>query len=64
LDAWLFFTVPHFRFTALVAGDYFPREIMATVIGVWTPFYVVGAILAHWMTGMLRDGTGVYQSLL
>ena len=43
------------------AGDYFPREIMATVIGVWTPFYGLGAILTHWITGMLRDTTGVYH---
>ncbi len=43
------------------AGDYFPREIMATVIGVWTPFYGLGAILTHWITGMLRDATGVYH---
>jgi MFS family permease len=42
------------------AGDYFPREIMATVIGVWTPFYGLGAILTHWTAGMLRDTTGVY----
>ena len=43
------------------AGDYFPRGIMATVIGVWTPFYGLGAILTHWITGMLRDATGVYH---
>jgi len=43
------------------AGDYFPPEIMATVIGVWTPFYGLGAILTHWITGMLRDTTGVYH---
>ncbi len=43
------------------AGDYFPPEIMATVIGAWTPFYGLGAILTHWVTGMLRDATGVYH---
>jgi len=43
------------------AGDYFPREVMGTVIGAWTPFYGVGAILTHWVTGMLRDATGVYD---
>jgi MFS family permease len=43
------------------AGDYFPPEIMATVIGAWTPFYGLGAILTHWITGMLRDATGVYH---
>ncbi|MBT8368143.1 MAG: MFS transporter [Deltaproteobacteria bacterium] len=43
------------------AGDYFPREIMGTVIGAWTPFYGLGAILTHWVTGLLRDVTGVYN---
>ena len=43
------------------AGDYFPREIMGTVIGAWTPFYGLGAILTHWVTGLLRDATGVYN---
>jgi sugar phosphate permease len=27
------------------AGDYFPKEVMGTVIGAWTPFYGLGAIL-------------------
>ena len=26
----------------------------------WTPFYGIGAILSHWVTGLLRDSTGVY----
>jgi sugar phosphate permease len=52
---------PTFPIYGACAGDYFPREIMATVIGAWTPFYGMGAILTHWMTGMLRDATGVYQ---
>jgi sugar phosphate permease len=43
------------------AGDYFPREVMGTVIGAWTPFYGFGAILTHWVTGVLRDATGVYN---
>jgi sugar phosphate permease len=43
------------------AGDYFPREAMGTVAGAWTPFYGIGAILTHWITGMLRDVTGVYD---
>jgi sugar phosphate permease len=43
------------------AGDYFPREAMGTVIGAWTPFYGLGAILTHWVTGILRDATGVYN---
>ncbi|NNL75358.1 MAG: MFS transporter [Desulfobacterales bacterium] len=43
------------------AGDYFPREAMGTVMGAWTPFYGMGAILTHWITGVLRDATGVYN---
>jgi MFS family permease len=43
------------------AGDYFPRDVMGTVIGAWTPFYGFGAILSHWITGILRDVTGVYS---
>ncbi len=37
------------------AGDYFRKEIMGTVIGAWTPFYGLGAIMSHWVGGMLRD---------
>ena len=33
---------------------------MGTVIGAWTPFYGLGAIMSHWVTGLLRDATGVY----
>ncbi len=43
-----------------LAGDYFPKEIMGTVIGLWTPFYGLGAILTHWITGLIRDISGVY----
>ena len=43
------------------AGDYFPREVMGTVIGAWTPFYGIGVILVHWVTGILRDRTGIYD---
>jgi len=42
------------------AGDYFPRELLGTVIGAWTPFYGIGAILVHWVSGLLRDTRGVY----
>jgi len=43
------------------AGDYFPKEMMGTVIGFWTPFYGLGAILTHWVTGLIRDISGVYD---
>jgi MFS family permease len=43
------------------AGDYFPKEIMGTVIGAWTPFYGLGAVLVHWISGILRDATGIYD---
>ena len=43
------------------AGDYFPKNVMGTIIGAWTPFYGLGAIATHWVTGFLRDTTGVYQ---
>jgi sugar phosphate permease len=42
-------------------GDYFPKEVMGTIIGAWTPFYGAGAILVHWVNGILRDMTGVYD---
>lgn len=44
------------------AGDYFPKGVMGTVIGAWTPFYGLGAILVHWVGGGLRDLTGSYTS--
>jgi len=43
------------------AGDYFPRNVMATVIGAWTPFYGGGAICSHWVSGIIRDSSGVYD---
>jgi len=43
------------------AGDYFPKEVIGTVIGAWTPFYGAGAILVHWISGVLRDTTGSYD---
>ena len=43
------------------AGDYFPRDVMGTIIGAWTPFYGIGAILSHWVTGYLTDSTGAYN---
>ncbi|MEJ5375090.1 MAG: MFS transporter [bacterium] len=42
-------------------GDYFPKEVMGTVIGAWTPFYGTGAILAHFLAGGIRDLTGSFH---
>ncbi len=50
-----------FPIYGLCAGDYFPREAIATVVGAWTPFYGCGAVLTHWISGILRDTTGVYN---
>jgi sugar phosphate permease len=55
---------PTFPIYGACAGDYFPKGVMGTVIGAWTPFYGVGAILSHWVTGLLRDHTGVYDHAL
>jgi nitrate/nitrite transporter NarK len=33
---------------------------MGTVIGIWTPFYGVGAIIAHRAGGQIRDVTGSF----
>ncbi len=43
------------------AGDFFPREVMGTVIGAWTPLYGFGAVSVHWVSGILRDMTGRYD---
>jgi sugar phosphate permease len=52
---------PTFPIFGACAGDYFPRSVMGTVIGAWTPFYGIGAIVSHWVSGLLRDSTGVYD---
>jgi MFS family permease len=52
---------PTFPIYGACAGDYFPRSVMGTVIGAWTPFYGIGAIMSHWVTGLLRDSTGHYD---
>jgi sugar phosphate permease len=52
---------PTFPIYGACAGDYFPKEVMGTVIGAWTPFYGVGAITSHWVTGIVRDRTGMYD---
>lgn len=39
------------------AGDYFPKEVMGTVIGAWTPLYGIGAIGGNIGAGRIRDVT-------
>jgi MFS family permease len=43
------------------AGDYFPKNVIATVAGAWTPFCGVGAMAAHWVTGWMRDTIGTFR---
>jgi sugar phosphate permease len=50
-----------FPIYGVCAAELFPREWMGSVIGALTPFYGLGAILVHWVTGILRDATGNYQ---
>ena len=42
-------------------GDYFPKEVMGTVIGAWTPFYGIGAISANFIGGRIRDVTQSFE---
>jgi sugar phosphate permease len=66
--AWLFASVAllgafygvTFPMYGACGGDYFRKELMGTVIGIWTPFYGVGAIIAHRVAGQLRDVTGSF----
>jgi sugar phosphate permease len=53
---------PTFAMYGACAGDYFPREVIGTVMGAWTPFFGVGAIAVHWVTGLLRDASGSYTA--
>ena len=50
-----------FPLYGVCAGDYFPKDVMGTVIGAWAPFYGLGAIVVHWVNGILRDTTGTYD---
>jgi sugar phosphate permease len=43
------------------AGDYFPKRLAGTVMGVWTLLYGMGALSVHWVNGLLRDTTGRYN---
>lgn len=52
---------PTFAMYGACAGDYFPRQVMGTVMGAWTPFFGVGAMAVNWVTGLLRDATGSYS---
>jgi MFS family permease len=66
--SWLFASVAllgafygvTFPMYSACGGDYFRKELMGTVIGIWTPFYGVGAIIAHRAGGQIRDVTGSF----
>jgi MFS family permease len=42
-------------------GDYFNKQIVGTVLGMWTIFYGVGSISGHLFGGWVRDTTGSFQ---
>jgi len=46
---------------AASARDYFPKEVAATVIGFFTLFYGVGAIIGPIVAGRLTDVTGTFR---
>jgi sugar phosphate permease len=43
------------------AGDYFSKEVIGSIVGAWTPFYGIGAIVAHRLGGQIKDHTGSFQ---
>jgi sugar phosphate permease len=49
-----------FPLYAACAGDYFPDGVMGTVIGGWAAFFGLGAVATHWVSGIIRDTTGIY----
>lgn len=42
-------------------GDYFRKEVMGTVIGLFTLFYGIGAITINRVAGYIRDMTGSFM---
>jgi sugar phosphate permease len=42
------------------AGDYFRKDLVGSVVGIWTPFYGVGVIIAQRLGGYIRDATGSF----
>ncbi len=61
VGALAFFLGTMFPLYSACAGDYFPQEIIGTVLGMWTVFLGIGAISIHWISGFLRDTTGSYH---
>jgi sugar phosphate permease len=57
LGAWYGITWPMY---GACAGDYFRKENIGSVIGAWTPFYGIGAVVAHRIAGHIRDITGSF----
>ena len=66
--AWLFvfmgvlgaFFGATFPMYGACGGDYFRKEYIGSVIGVWTPFYGLGAIVSNRVAGHIRDATGAF----
>jgi sugar phosphate permease len=46
---------------AACARDYFPKEVGGTIIGIFTLFYGIGAMVGSIMAGRLADITGTFQ---
>jgi sugar phosphate permease len=42
------------------AGDYFRKDLVGSVVGIWTPFHGVGLIIAQGLGGYIRDVTGSF----
>jgi len=46
---------------AVCARDYFPKEVAGTVIGIFTLFYGIGAMLGPIVAGRITDVTGSFR---
>jgi OFA family oxalate/formate antiporter-like MFS transporter len=46
---------------AACVRDYFPKEIAGTLIGIFTLFYGIGAMIGSVVAGRLADVTGTFR---
>jgi len=51
---------PTFPLYGVYAGDLYSPRVVGTVVGLWTPFYSMGAIFGNWIIGYSRDIMGKY----